>query len=201
MNAAELIEFNRDHSTALEFMAVATDDYTACRCCLLHGLFPGLRLGAEAVEKYLKAFILFHDPSVEMKYGHRIKEIAAAAGAIESRIESRFNPVRFSEIFDRLETHYRNRYPDARNFTREASTAELADIDELILYICACLPIPEVPKFRNVGPFFFVCCAWLPPLTPYTKWLTEKNLALNRVKPILIQRYQAVEEQLAQRPR
>jgi hypothetical protein len=44
-------------------MEVATNDYVACRCCLLNGLFPGLRLGAEAVEKYLKAFVLYAEPA------------------------------------------------------------------------------------------------------------------------------------------
>jgi hypothetical protein len=73
MNATELIEFNRSHALAGEFLRFATDDYLACRVCLLNGLFPGLRLGAEAIEKYLKGFVLYADPSHKKKYLHNIK--------------------------------------------------------------------------------------------------------------------------------
>jgi hypothetical protein len=63
MNASELMHFKRIHHEAVGFMEVATNDYVACHCCLLNGLFPGLRLGAEAVEKYLKAFVLYAEPA------------------------------------------------------------------------------------------------------------------------------------------
>jgi hypothetical protein len=194
MNARELIEFNRVHGGAAGFIMAATDDYIACRCCLLNGLFPGLRLGAEAVEKYLKAFILYRHPSVnvEKKYHHRIKKVASDA----SLLAPRFNALQFSQVFERLETHYRNRYPDVTNFTREASPAELVGIDEAVLHICECLPIPEVPKFRNYGPFFFVCCNWIPSVPAYANWLEQGNLAIQRVKPLLLQRYRAMEKEI-----
>ena len=53
----ENLEFNSTYQAAVGFIESATDDYVASRCCLLNGVFPGLRLGAEAVEKYLKAFV------------------------------------------------------------------------------------------------------------------------------------------------
>ena len=82
MNGIELIEFNRTHRDAVEFVIAATDDYVACRCCLLNGLFPGLRLGAEALEKYLKAFVLYGDPSLDVqKHNHRIGDLASVASS------------------------------------------------------------------------------------------------------------------------
>ena len=195
MNAIELIEFNRIHRDAAEFVIAATDDYVACRCCLLNGLFPGLRLEAEAVEKYLKAFVLYGDSSLDIrKYNHRIKELASVA----STLEPSFNALQFSHVFDRLETHYRHRYPNVPDFRRDASTAELVAIDEAVLHIYEDLPIPEIPKFRSYGYFFFVCCSWTPPLDPHKKWLEQENVPLQRVKTSLTQRYQAIEEQLGE---
>jgi hypothetical protein len=158
-------------------------------------LFCGLRLGAEAIEKYLKAFILYGDASQDVrKYNHRIKDLAQVA----SRLELRFNASQFSPFIDRLETHYHQRYPDVHDFKRDASTGELVGIDELVLHICECLPIPEMPKLRDYGVFFFVCCPWIPPEDPRKRWLEPKNLALQRVKPALVKRYHAIAEPLGE---
>jgi HEPN domain-containing protein len=193
MNAIELMEFNRTHLEAVKFMTAATDDYVACRCCLLNGLFPGLRLGAEAVEKYLKAFVLFANRSLDVKkYNHRIKDLASEA----SHLTPGFNPVQFAQVIDRLETHYRNRYPNVPAFKRDASTGELTGIDEFVLHICDSFPIPEVPKFRDYGYFFFVFCPWTSPMQPYRTWLERHNPALERARNSLLQRYQATEQEL-----
>jgi hypothetical protein len=195
MNPTELIEFNRANREASEFVVAATDDYVACRCCLLNGLFPGLRLGAESIEKYLKAFVLYGDPSRKVKkHRHRIKDLALLA----SSLKPQFSAVQFGHVIDRLETHYRHRYPDVRDFKRDASTSELVGIDEIVLNISECLPIPEVPKFRNYGYYFFVCCSWTPSMHPYKKWLEQENVALQRVRASLLTRYHAVEEQLGE---
>ena len=196
MNVTELIDFNRANREAGEFVVAATDDYAACRCCLLNGLFPGLRLGAEAIEKYLKAFVLYDDQSLKVKnYRHGIRDLASVA----SSLEPRFDAVQFGHVFDRLETHYRHRYPDVPDFKPDASTSELVGIDEIVLLISECLPIPEVPKFRNYGYFFFVCCSWTPSMNPYKQWLQQENVALQRVRASLLKRYHAVEEQLGER--
>jgi hypothetical protein len=195
MNTTELIEFNRINREAGEFAVAATDDYAACRCCLLNGLFPGLRLGAEAIEKYLKAFVLYGDPSLRVKnYLHSIKDLVSVA----SSLERRFDAARFGHVIDRLETHYRHRYPNVPDFKHDASTSELVGIDEMVLNISECLPIPEVPKFRNYGYFFFVCCPWTPSDDPYKKWLQQENVALQRVRTSLLKRYHAVAEELGE---
>ena len=188
MNVSELTNFNKIHHEAVGFMEVATNDYVACRCCLLNGLFPGLRLGAEAIEKYLKAFVLYAEPSHKVrKYIHGIKDVAA----VTSKLTPGFNPLQqFSQVIDRLETHYRHRYSDAPDFKHDASTAELIGIDELVLQTFDSLPIPDVPKFRTYGYFYFVSCPWTPPLHPYKGWLERDNVPLRRVQDSLKQRYQ-----------
>ena len=192
MNFRELLKFNGIHIEAVGFVIAATDDYVACRCCLLNGLFPGLRLGAEAVEKFLKAFLKSKDPYSKIKYGHNIKSLARDA----SKLPGRFSTAQFDPLIARLETYYRFRYPDEPDFKPDASTAELADIDELVLHIYEGLPIPDVPKFHNYGLFSFICRPLVPPIDPYLRWLVHNNLAVQRVKAVLLQRYKAVEKQL-----
>jgi hypothetical protein len=88
MNAIELIEFNTTNMGAIEFQMAATDDYVACRCCLLNGLFPGLRLGAEAVEKLLKSFILFVNPKTDVRKEYKSwdHQIGCQSFRLETRL-------------------------------------------------------------------------------------------------------------------
>jgi hypothetical protein len=193
MTFKELLEFNTTYRAAAEFLELGTDDYVASRCCLLNGVFPGLRLGAEAVEKYLKAFVLYIDPARKLrKYDHGIKDVAAAA----SELRPNFDLKHFAHIIDRLETHYRHRYPDAPDFKHDARTDELPGIDELVLYIYGSLPIPEVPKLHTYGYYSFVCRASIRAMEPYKKWLERDNIALSRIHDSLLQRYQIAEEEL-----
>ena len=193
----EYLEFGSANSEAGEFVQLATDDYVACRCCLLNGVLrPGLRLGSEAVEKYLKAIILYKEPGYPViKYLHFLRKMSLKA----SKLEPSFNPFQdFGETIDRLELHYSLRYPKVTEFPYSASTAELARIDELVLYLYYSLPIPEVPKFRMNGYFFEVCCPWTPPLhfNPHKNWVERENATLQRVRNSLEERYRAMEKEL-----
>lgn len=142
----EYLEFGSANSEAGEFVQLATDDYVACRCCLLNGVLrPGLRLGSEAVEKYLRPSFYIRTPGYPViKYLHFLRKMSLKA----SKLEPSFNPFQdFGETIDRLELHYSLRYPKVTEFPYSASTAELARIDELVLYLYDSLPIPEVPSF------------------------------------------------------
>jgi hypothetical protein len=133
MNASELMHFKRIHHEAVGFMEVATNDYVACHCCLLNGLFPGLRLGAEAVEKYLKAFVLYAEPAHNVrKYVHGIKDVAAAT----SKLKPGFNPLQqFSQLIDRLETHYPSTgFADLR-LAADFGRTQVSDLRILLLRI------------------------------------------------------------------
>ena len=59
MTKEDVHSFARENKLAMQFLMVATDDYAGARCCISNSLLVGLVLGAQAVEKYLKAFILF----------------------------------------------------------------------------------------------------------------------------------------------
>jgi hypothetical protein len=160
--------------------------------------FPVFVWAQKQVEKYLKGFVLYADPSHKKKYSHHIKEIAAAA----SNKNAAFGTARFSHVIDRLERHYRQRYPDVPDYDYAASIGELAGIDQFVLHIYESLPIPEAAKFRNTGYLFFVCCSWNPmptPMIPYKEWLERDNVALEPVRNSLIERYQAVESELKRR--
>ena len=151
MNGIELIEFNRTHRDAVEFVIAATDDYVACRCCLLNGLFPGLRLGAEALEKYLKAFVLYGDPSLDVrKHNHRIGDLASVA----SSLVPRFNAVQFRQVIDRLETHYRRRYPNVRDFGRDASTPSWSESMRLCCTSASAFRFRRYPNLETTDIFF-----------------------------------------------
>jgi hypothetical protein len=50
----ELMSFGREHSRATLLLATAAHDYAAARCLLFNGMFEGLVLGAQAIEKTLK---------------------------------------------------------------------------------------------------------------------------------------------------
>ena len=194
MNFVELQEFTTHHIKAVEFVIAATEDYAACRCCLLNGLFSGLYLGAEAVEKYLKAFLLYVDPTIDVRkeYSHGITKLAAKACSLKPGSDLS----QFTKVIDRLEMHHNNRYPDHPKFKRDASTDELLAIDELVLLTVDSIPISEVPKFRNFGYFFIVCCPWEPRMNTLKDWLERQNLALQRARDSLEQRYRAMEKEL-----
>jgi HEPN domain-containing protein len=47
------------NANATRLLKAAADDYAAARCLLLNGLVAGgLSMGAQAIEKFLKAYIL-----------------------------------------------------------------------------------------------------------------------------------------------
>lgn len=58
MTDEQVFEFARKNKAAMLMVDVAAKDYVACRCCLINGLFTGLVLGAQTVEKMLKGYIL-----------------------------------------------------------------------------------------------------------------------------------------------
>ena len=197
MNATELMDFNQSHLEAVEFVITATEDYAACRCCLLNGLFSGFAVAAETVEKYLKAFLLFVDPSINVKkeYNHGIEKLANKAAELRPEFKVR----QFNNVIDRLKQHYINRYPNDLKYELGATTAELLGIDEFVLYIYDSLPVPEAVKFRTYGYFFFASCPWVPAICPTKEWIERNNAALARVHDSLLQRYKAMEGELGTR--
>ncbi len=50
---------------AMALLFIGASDYSAARCCLFHGLFSGLQLGTQAIEKKMKGCIKVLDPSIK----------------------------------------------------------------------------------------------------------------------------------------
>jgi hypothetical protein len=187
----EILEFNRANLTAGQFITAATHDYVSCRCCLLNGLFSGLVLGAEAVEKYMKGFILYANPDFDVKqYNHRIRDLVSPLS--NSNPSTELN--QFGDLFDRLETYYKTRYPNNPGAATYRSTGELHTIDLFVLHIYDCLPIPEEAKFGNNGYFGLIFLSKRGIFSPYEEWLKRENVALQGVWNSLKERYQIMEQ-------
>jgi HEPN domain-containing protein len=63
------------------FWHVATQDYVAARCCISNAIFSGFAIAAQAVEKYLKAFLLYEG---EKRLGQHDLRALLARGAQNS---------------------------------------------------------------------------------------------------------------------
>jgi hypothetical protein len=62
-----LKHFFEEHKSATLLLRVAAQDYAAARCLLLNSLFEGHVLGAQAIEKFLKGYLLLNDPKRHVK--------------------------------------------------------------------------------------------------------------------------------------
>ena len=79
----ELMRFGNEHSRATLLLNVAAHDYAAARCLLFNGMFEGLVLGAQAIEKCLKAYLIFADPQRPVKaLNHSLPKLLAEASAL-----------------------------------------------------------------------------------------------------------------------
>ena len=156
---------------ALMFLYNADQDYVAARCCILNGLFSGFMLASQAVEKFLKALIVFegkeakniHDPFKLKECLKKVKD---------------YNLDRYNDLLKKLSDHYKARYYDNKMDygTNGASSEELADLDNLWMSLKEKLPFPNEVKFRTR---FF---SDLFDEYPYWKnkfWIREKNASLS----------------------
>lgn len=163
-------------------MNQGTEDYAAARCCLINGLFSGLPIAAQAVEKFLKANIYFLDPTYSKKRKH---DLIALAKDLKD-LEPSFPFEKYHILLLKLINYYEARYPENKN-SATTSTALIYELDPLMIYIAETVPVPKEAK--NFIEFYF----W----TNYSKrkkhplnilkkehiwglekWLTENNHAL-----------------------
>ena len=72
----EANKFSSDNHDAMLLIHQATDEYISARCLLLNGLFPGLILAAQSVEKYIKGFILLVDRTKNLRsFSHNFNKL------------------------------------------------------------------------------------------------------------------------------
>ena len=149
MSAAmvEMDSYARRHSGATLLLLTAAHDYAAARCLLLNGLFGGLVLGAQAIEKLLKAYILFADPRREVK-----KAFRHSLTKLLQETDKLYPHLCFSEqapLVQKFSGHYAARYPDDPAASKSMTTADLFELDEFVIFLNENLPCPRNVKYRS----------------------------------------------------
>ncbi len=80
-----LKSFCEKHSSATRLLLVAAQDYAAVRCLLQNGLLTGLMLGAQAIEKFLKAYLLLKNPTRAVRrLSHSLPKLLQEASTLFS---------------------------------------------------------------------------------------------------------------------
>ena len=121
-----LMDFCRHHRPATLLLNSMTSDYAASRCLLILGHFPGLVLGAQAIEKILKSYLLFHNPELKVRgLGHSLPNILQKAATIFPQMDLR----RFLPLVNRFKEHYQARYPDNPDASSSMTTGELIELE------------------------------------------------------------------------
>ena len=194
MTRDELDSYARTNLNALQMIHNAVSDYIAARCLLVNGLFPGLVLAAQSVEKYFKGYILLLEPNKNTrKFAHNITDLKKEVQSLKD-----FKLDQFNDFLSRLEKHYLTRYPDNKNKSTSQSTGELIDLDELIIYLNENLPVPDEIKFRSglYIKLFVHLEHKLPTMIPEGHWVITNNQPINLIIKELAIKYTLVKEHL-----
>ena len=167
--------FARSNQKAMLLLLTATHDYAAARCLLLNGLFSGLPVGAQAIEKFLKASILFAEPTKNIPNTHHLPRLLAIAeGLIPDLI-----PLSLSSTAQHFYECYQTRYPDNSNQPISMDTGKREQLDEMVIAINSHLPCPRNVKMRS-GLFAGITFSLnrLNSESPTERWVKQGNLAL-----------------------
>jgi HEPN domain-containing protein len=177
----DVADFCRKNKKAGAMYNQATEDYAACRCCLLNGLFPGLVLGEQAIEKMLKSILLFKNENIIKS--HDIMQLSDDINKIGVLDLSKD-----SDLIKLLYDSYQGKYPDndrwsdAKADRKFVTTGEVNRIDDLIIRIVNAIPIPIEVKLR-MGVYPIVCDSHRLGLNT---WILFNNAPLKQILPDLI---------------
>ena len=197
LTRAQAQDYARLNQYAVMMFTDAGSDYVAGRCCMLNGLFPGLRLASEAVEKILKAFIFLATGHKSMTMGNdRHNPYLLKQELRKIHMDSKLDV--FDGVLTKLHDHFQSRYYDNPTKSKDASTSELAQIDELFIYLVETLPMPDEVKYRTLF-FAQLCDANAKMHWRGHYWTTLSNGALNGKMGLIERRYQEVFEHLYQK--
>jgi hypothetical protein len=144
--------FIEGHGDALHFTDTALEDYLLARFGISNLLLSGFELGTQAVEKLLKAFLLFSDPTFGKKEKNVLRAIRARArelgrteqlahdvvAALDLAEKSGFSSSPgIKDRMERINAYYLKRYPSggALGGLRSLSTADVHDLDEAVFEI------------------------------------------------------------------
>jgi hypothetical protein len=168
-------DFSRHYQRATGLLLSMAFDYAAARCLLMNGhIFGGLELGARAIEKTLKAFLLFDNPCRDVKrLSHALPRLLDEVAALHPSLDLQ----RFGPQVCRFERHFQARYPDNPNRSKSLSTAELAQLDEIVIFLNENLPIPHNVRSTS-GLYGIVRASQLFRQNGPQAWLTPQNQPL-----------------------
>jgi hypothetical protein len=173
-----LQQFLLQNSKATRLLYTAAQDYASARCLLLnHLLAAGLTMGAQAIEKFLKAYVLLKSPSTDVKaMSHNLQKLLTKADDLSLGLG--FS--KYPSLMDRFGRHYNNRYPDNAISRDSMSSEELFELDEFVMFINENMPCP--PDVRCRTGLFAAAASSLfngGTVTPWERWIKESNRALH----------------------
>jgi hypothetical protein len=191
-------DFARHYQSALQLLLSMASDYAAARCLLMNGHFPGLELGARAIEKALKAFLLLDNPARKVRsLNHSLPRLVNEVAALHPHL----NLLRFMPQLQRFGSHFQARYPDNPDGSKSMSTAELEPLDEVVIFLNENLPIPR--NVQSVSGLYGMVAAWQlfqrQPGAPlavrvWLAWLTPQNKPLAPLLPRIAADYDAANQ-------
>jgi HEPN domain len=191
----ELMSFGREHSRATLLLHTAAHDYAAARCLLFNGMFEGLVLGAQAIEKHLKAYLLLHEPQRPAKaiQHHSLPKLLAEAIAIFPHLPLQH----FASVVEKFRRHYQARYPDNPDASVSKTTADIRELDELVIFLSENMPCPNIVKYRaGIYPLITFSLGYSRTVTTWESWIKQDNNALLPLIPRINGEYAAVMEAL-----
>jgi hypothetical protein len=169
-------QFAVANARAIALLNRAAHDYADARCLLLNFLVSGgLAAGAQAIEKFLEAYVLLKNPSAKRKkFGHRLRVLLVAADQLSPGL----GLSKYSALMERFERYYATRYPNNPNPPTSMTSAEIIEFDEFIVFINENMPCPFEVKYRT-GLYALVTFSLHgTTVTPWERWIKERNRAL-----------------------
>jgi hypothetical protein len=189
-----LRHFVEEHSSATRLLRVAAQDYAAARCLLLNHLFAGHVLGAQAIEKFLKSYLLLNNPQRGMKkLSHSLPKLLEEVKVLFPQLPlSGFTP-----LAEKFTSNYPTRYPDNVEGAEFMTTSHLLDLDALIIFLNENMPCPRYVKYRaGIYPFITFSLGYQATVPPEELWIKQNNQALAPLLPRINADYVAVMKEL-----
>lgn len=135
-----------------EMHEIAVEDYITSRHTVLDlGLLrTGLSLAAQAVEKFLKCYLLacgLTTEDIRKNYGHEIRSLLEKAHKTSSQHELR----NYFGFCEELEKWYNSRYPDSLNPASRWMRSAIPEFDKFVCYLEEYMPIPPAVTHLKFG--------------------------------------------------
>jgi len=190
-----MLAFAKEHAAASLLLNVATYDYAAARCLLQNHLVTvGLTQGAQAIDKFLKAYLLLKNPERNVKrLSHELSKLLSEVALIFPDLP--LSP--YTTLVERFGQHYATRYPDNADASTSRTSAEIAQLDQFIVFLNENLPSPFTVRMRT-GLYAAITFSLgiASTVTPTEFWIKTHNQALAPLLPRIEDDYRKAMEEL-----